>query len=99
LGNGTRGRLAEKSFVALEIERFLRRASQNYGMTKWVWVALGGYRDCDEAIRIDKKCTVLYTTDGISLITIPDCFNFILYFIREENYPNDGLIFGVKKKC
>jgi hypothetical protein len=44
-------------------------------------------RLCDEAIRIDKKCTVLYTTDGISIITIPDCHNFFhIYFLREKNF-------------
>jgi hypothetical protein len=43
----------------------------------------------DEAIRNDKKGLRFIATDGISFITIPDCFNFILYFLREENYRND----------
>jgi hypothetical protein len=44
----------------------------------------------DVAICIDEKGRTSYATDGISLITIPDCFNFILCFFREENYRNDG---------
>ena len=48
----------------------------------------------DEAIWMGKKGRIFFATDGIAFITIPDCFNFILYFLREENYRNDGLFLG-----